>query len=145
MTTQLSANNLDLHLPYIFFKASRILIFEGAVSGCGVITLTTGHFEGSNPAAMTPRTTSLLVKIPDIVPRSITKTAVVRFSLISRAMSLTDVRGPTSTGGLPLRTVVKLGQAIFSRRIPIYRNICGGWFDHSFSTPSRAAYSFWEE
>lgn len=105
------------------------------------MTLTTLHLPGSNPAAITRRTTSLLVKIPAIfVPSappapetvdptaelellipptgpSMTQTAVVRRSFINLAASLTDVLALTMGGGIRVFiTVVKSGRAILSLR-----------------------------
>lgn len=104
------------------------------------MTLTTLHLPGSNPAAMTRSTTSLLVKIPAIfVPGapppetvdptaelellipptgpSMTQTAVVRRSFINLAASLTDVLALTMGGGMRVFiTVVRSGRAILSLR-----------------------------
>src|ERR1700736_4524786 len=89
----------------IFLRASCTLMVGGAVSGWGVITLTTLHLSASNPAAITLSTTSLLVKMPAILGAipptaapSITQTAVVRLSFMIFATSLTVVFGPTVAG-----------------------------------------------
>ena len=89
----------------------------GAVSGWGVMTRTTLHLVASNPAAMTRRTISLLVKIPAIlggptwpgVAGSMTQTAVVRRSFISFATSFTVVFGPTVAGWVREKRYFKPG------------------------------------
>ena len=140
------------HSLYIFLSASCTVIVGGAMSGWGVITRTTLHRDGSSPAAITRRTTSLLVKIPAMrggVPGtpvfSITQTAVVRFSFMILAASLTVVFGPTVAGCVRESiTVVKSGSAVFSRRASTYASIaaaCGFavmFGPNSACTPVRA-------
>ena len=101
-----------------------MVIVGGAVSGCGVITRMTLHMLASKPAAMTRRTTSLLVKMPAIlgwapgvVVGSMTQTAVVRRSRMRRATSRTVALGPTTAGWVPeSMTDVRSGKAVFSRK-----------------------------
>lgn len=95
-----------------------------AKSGCGVMTRTTLQLAGSRPGAMTRRTTSLLVKMPVMAPWSCTRTAVVWFSFIRAAASLTDVRTLTVVGGMPLRTDSSVGPDILLRRASTYWMIC---------------------
>lgn len=113
----------------IFLRASWTVVVGGAVSGWGVITLTTLHLLASNPAAITRRTTSLLVKIPTILPPSTTQTAVVRLSFIILATSRTLVLGPTVAGSVRESiTVVKSGRAVFCWRFSAHASMataCG--------------------
>ena len=113
-----------------------IVIVGFTQSGCGVITRTTLHRAGSRPAAITRRTTSLLVKIPAMrggapgaPPLSMTQTAVVRCSFMRRAASRTVVFGPTVAGCVrESMMVVRSGRAVFSRRASTYDNMaaaCG--------------------
>src|SRR6266511_3825815 len=106
--------------PYIFFSASKMLVLGGAVSGCGVITSEMIQVEGSEPVAITLDTISLLVKIPTIVPFSITKTAVLLKFFIILAASLTVVLASTLAGNEPTKTLVKSGNSIFSLRTDMY-------------------------
>ena len=63
------------------------------------MTLTTEHFLGSNPAAITLKTTSCDVKIPATCSFvSLTKTAVVLFSFINMVASCTDALTFTYVG-----------------------------------------------
>jgi hypothetical protein len=116
----------------IFLRASWTVVVGAAVSGWGVMTLTTLHLWASSPAAITLKTTSLEVKIPairgipfpapadpliweEVVLVSMTQTAVVRRSFINRAASRTLVRGVTVGGAIwRSMTEVKSGWAIFS-------------------------------
>lgn len=109
------------------------------MSGCGVITRTTLHLPASNPAAITRKTTSLLVKIPTILElladagrpggaASMTHTAVVRLSFMSLATSLTVVLGPTVAGFMWVSmTVVKSGSAVFSRSLSAHASRAAAW------------------
>src|SRR6187402_5687 len=92
----------------------------GAKSGWGVMTRTTLQVAGSRPGAITRRTTSLLVKMPVMAPWSWTSTAVVWFSFIRWAASLTDVRTLTVVGGTPLSTDSSVGPDILDRRASTY-------------------------
>ena len=143
------------------------MLSDGApVSGCGVITRITLHVLGSSPAAITRSTTSLLVKMPAILPVtmpwpdgalaieldgfSITHTAVVRYSFISRAASRTLVRTPTVTGSVrESRIDARSGMLMRSRSVSTYciMACCGpaALPPHSLCTPSSAVYSFCEE
>jgi hypothetical protein len=117
-----------------------MLMSMGAKSGCGVMTRTTLQVAGSRPGAITRRTTSLLVKIPVIAPWSWTKTAVVWFSFICWAASLTDVRTLTVVGGRPLSTDSSVGPDILVRSASTYWMICCGWLvPSSDCTPSSAS------
>lgn len=117
-----------------------MLMSMGAKSGWGVMTRTTLQVAGSRPGAITRRTTSLLVKMPVMAPWSCTRRAVVWFSFMSWAASLTDVRTLTVVGGMPLRTVSRVGPDILERSVSTYWMICWGWLEPSSDcTPSRAS------
>lgn len=63
------------YLPaFIFLRASSTDVVLDTVSGCGVMTRSMWVSTGSNPAAKTRRTTSLLVNIPAIWVDSCSKT-----------------------------------------------------------------------
>lgn len=83
------------------------------------MTRTTLQVLESSPAAMTRRTTSLLVKIPAILrpSASITQTAVVLLSLINLAASRTVVLTPTVAAVVRAsRMEPRSGKLILSRK-----------------------------